>query len=149
MKFENQRFDFDVWGRVFRRETFDGAPRLQPNPLAEMIKLWAKRDKTPVRYEIACDPADLTREEQEAAYLAVNSILSRLKAKDPEAHDCLMARHARVFTDARGVRWSNAGMPEAMIARAMFGGTVESARSRFKRACERGYAEYQRLALAS
>lgn len=150
MNFENQRFDFDIWGRVFRKEAFDGAPRLQPNPLAEMMRLWSKRDKGPIKYEtLHRDPEALTRTEIEAAYQAVSWMMARMKVVDREAHDCLMARHARTFTDSRGVKWSNAGMPEAMIAKAMFGGSGESARAKFKRACERGYAEYQRLALAS
>lgn len=148
MNFENQRFDFDIWGRVYRKEAFDGAPRLQPNPLAEMIRLHGKRSAEPVRYENR-DPNELTREEKESVYQHVCWALSKLEQIDSEAHQCLMARHARTFTDARGVRWSNAGMPEAMIAKAMFGGSSESARAKFKRACERGYAEYQRLALAS
>lgn len=144
--YENQRFDFDVWGRVYRKESYDGAPRLQPNPLAEMMRLWAKRNSEPVKYETHRDPEELTRDEIEAAYQAVGWIMEQIKETDREAHDCLMARHVRTFEDARGVSWARAQLPERMMAKAMFGGNPQSAQSRFRRACERGYAAYQRLA---
>lgn len=147
--YENQRFDFDVWGRVFRKEAHDGAPRLQPNPLAEMIRLWAKRSKEPVKYEMHRDPEELTRDEIEAAYQSVNWIMARIKETDGEAHTCLMARHARTFVDTRGVNWARAQLPERMMAKAIFGGNAETAKTRFRRACERGYAEYHRIGLAS
>lgn len=144
--YENQRFDFDVWGRVYRKEAYDGAPQLQPNPLAEMIKLWAKRGSEPVKYETRRDADELTRDEIEAAYQSVSWIMARLRETDREAYDCLMARHARTFIDSRGVSWARAQLPERMIAKAIFGGNPETAKTRFRRACERGYAEYQRLA---
>lgn len=144
MKFESQRFDFDIWGRVIQRENTDGAPRLQPNPLARMIELMGKRSKEPVKYTIQRDPDALTRSEIDEAFVAVSGVMARLKETDKEAHDCLTARHARRFTDARGVTWANTGLPEAIVAQAMFGGTREAARCRFKRACERGYAAHQR-----
>lgn len=149
MSFENQRFDFDIWGRVYRKELHDGAPKLQPNPLARMIELLAKPDKKPVRYEIHRDPEELTRTEIQAAYQSVSFIMARIKETDREAHECLLARHARTFTDTRGFHWARSQFPERMIAKAIFGGNTETAKTRFRRACERGYAEYERVGLAS
>lgn len=148
MSYGKQRADFDIWGRVYRADIFEAGPKLQPNPLAEMIRLYGQRSAEPVKY-VQGDPNANTREDIEAAVLAVGRTMASLKEQDQEAHDCLIARHARTFKDTRGIGWKRSQLDERSMARAIFGGNPETAKSKFRRACDRGYALHSRTVAAA
>lgn len=145
--YENQRQDFDIWGRAYRREMYADGPKLQKDPLARMMELLAKRSNEPVVYEQG-DPNQRSRHDIETAIREVSAVMARLKKVDLDAYACLMARHARTFKDTRSVGWSRSQLPERMMAKAMFGGNPETAKSTFRRACERGYEYYKMLCAA-